>query len=62
MIIKIKMTDNKDEGLDKMSDDEGQGTLDFDSSHNKGFCERIKPFFTCSKELPCKNCFTFIRD
>jgi hypothetical protein len=56
------MTDNKDEGLDKLSDDEGQGTLDFDSSYNKGFCARIKPFFTCSKELPCKSCITVIRD
>lgn len=53
---------SKDEGPDKLSDDEGQGTGEFDSSQSKGFCDRIKPFFTCSKELPCTSCIIFIRD
>jgi len=35
------MSEKKDEGLDKLSDDEGQDRLDFESSHNKGFCARI---------------------
>ncbi len=56
------MSDNKNEGLDKLSDDEGQANIDFESSQNKGFCERIKPFFTCSKELPCLSCIVIIRD